>query len=76
MENKKQSHHKNNFLVCFSALNGSEVRRALVNAYDKKNALRLALDRFCKAFPDIEITRARVSAVYPARVKRIEKRID
>ena len=76
MENKKQSHHKNNFLVCFSALNGSEVRRALVNAYDKKNALRIAINRLCRLYPEEEITRARVAGVYPAGVRTIEKRID
>jgi hypothetical protein len=71
VENKKQSHHKNNYLVEFQNKNGT-VSRALVNALDKKNALKIGLSRFVRLFPEKDISRARVSGVYSNKTKRIE----
>ena len=68
------SHHKNNFLIvfCFKA---ATVKRALINARDEKNALRIGLDRLCRKYPEEVITRARIAGVFPAGVHRVEKRI-
>lgn len=70
----KQSHHKNNFLVLFS-LGDSTRKKAVVNARDELHALRLAIVRLCRYYPEERITRARIGGIYPAGTKRIEKRI-
>lgn len=70
----KNSHHKQNYLVIFG-LNGVDGLKALVNASDKTNALRVALNRYSRTYPQKEITRARVAGVFPAGKKRIGKRI-
>ena len=70
----KQSHHSKNFLVVFG-VSGVDTLRGLVNASNKTQALRIGLSRYCRAYPDREITRARVCGEYPAGTKRIEKRI-
>lgn len=64
------SHHQNNYLVLFIK-NDYPIKKALINAKDKKNALRIGLNRFCKLYPEEDIIRARVSAVYPNTQKNI-----
>lgn len=68
------SHHKNNFLVCFSN-SKSEIRKALVNAIDKKNAIRIAINRLCRLYPEIDISRARIGGIFDNRKKTIKMRI-
>jgi len=74
MENKKQSHHRQNYLIDFCIASQTR-KRALVNAIDTKNALRIGLARLCRAYPLENITRARVAGVYENGKKRIGKRI-
>jgi len=69
-----KTNHKYNFLVCFSNSH-SETKKALVNASDKKNAMRIAFNRLCRLYPFEEVSRARIGGVYLAKEKRIEKRI-
>lgn len=64
------SHHKYNYLVLFIK-DDYPVKRALVNAKDKKNALRIALNRLCRKYPEEDITRARVAGVFDNIKKRI-----
>lgn len=70
----KQSHHKNNFLVLFSKGNHTS-KRAIVNASDSLDALRIAIKRLARYYPEEDITRARIGGIYPNERKRIEKRI-
>jgi len=74
LKNHKSSHHKTNFLVELYKKNTCS-KRLLVNSGDSLNALRVALCRVKRLYPTESITRARVAGVYPASVKRIEKRI-
>lgn len=71
----KSSHHKQNYLVVFGC-SGIDGLKALINASDKTQALRIGLNKYCRTYPGKEITRARVAGVYPAGVRTIEKRID
>ena len=71
----KNSHHRQNYLIMFCN-KSSTTKKAIVNASDKKNALRIALARLCRAYPLEDITRARVAGVYEAGKKRIGVNMD
>ena len=70
----RNSHHSKNYLVIFG-YSGVDGLKALVNASDKTNALRVALNRYSRTYPDKEISRARVAGVFDAQKKTIKKRI-
>lgn len=70
----RQSHHKKNYLVLF-CFKSSSTKRAVVNARDEKNALRIGLNRLCRVYPDEIITRVRIGGVFDNTKKRVEKRI-
>ena len=69
------SHYKNNYLVLFIKKD-YPIKKALVNAKDKKNALRIGLNRFCKLYPEEDIIRARVGAVYQNTKKQVKIKKD
>lgn len=66
----KQSHHAKNYLIVFGNKQ-SEIKKAVVNACDQKNAMRIALNKLCRTFPDIDISRMRVGEIYDNRTKKI-----
>lgn len=70
----RHSHHKNNYLVLF-CFKSSSTKRAVVNARDEKNALRIGLNKLCRLYPNEIITRVRIGGVFDNTKKRVEKRI-
>lgn len=71
---QKKSHHPFNFVLEFQNKTGT-ANRAIVNALDSKNAIRIGINRYCRVFPEEEITRVRVAHVYEDGKKRIESLI-
>jgi len=65
-----QSHHPFSFLVLFSNKKGV-VKKALVNARDEKNAIRIAFNRLCRQYPSETITRARVADCFNNRIDKV-----
>ena len=67
--------HINNFTIRIykqGAANNSGFYSYIVNAKNKTQALYLALKRFYKKYPNIEITRARVYSVIKNNHKKIK----
>lgn len=67
--------HINNFTIRIykqGATNNSGFYSYIVNAKNKTQALYLALKRFYKKYPSIEITRARVYSVIKNNHKKIK----
>lgn len=63
-----------NYIVIFS--NGEDnFKKCLINARDKKQALFLSLKRFCREFPDCDVSRVRIADIIPTKHNTIERSI-
>ena len=67
----RQTNHQYNYLVIFSNKEDN-FKKCLINARDKKNALRIAFNRLCRLFPEVDVSRARVADVIPAKKSSVE----
>ena len=50
-------------------------KKCIVNASDNQHAIKIAVCRLCRMYPQEDITRVRVAGVYDAQKKTIKKRI-
>ena len=70
MQSEKQSHHPFNFLIEAGNKSGT-VRRALVNARDSTQALRIFFNRIGKHYFGDALTHARIKAIYKNTKKQV-----
>lgn len=66
----KQSHHLTNYLVLLEKKDRLG-KRYIVNALNSQSALKIAINKVLRLYPEEPITRARVCEVYPNEKKRI-----
>lgn len=66
----KQSHFPFDYLVLF-VFKTHPVKKALVNAKDEANAIKKAVNRFIRVYPNDVITCVRIGGVYPNKKKTV-----